>query len=49
MREDDRLPARLHKKALPDGRALSAEEMEYMLLEYYQLRGWDSQGIPAEN
>lgn len=47
--EDDRLPARLHKKALPDGRALSVEEMECMLHDYYHLRGWDSQGIPAEN
>jgi aldehyde:ferredoxin oxidoreductase len=45
--EDDRLPARLHKKSLPDGRALSVEEMEHMLNDYYQLRGWDSQGVPA--
>ncbi|WP_419174233.1 aldehyde ferredoxin oxidoreductase family protein [Desulfosediminicola sp.] len=44
---DDRLPARLHKKALPEsGDRLSAEEMEFMLGEYYQLRGWDSEGTP---
>lgn len=47
--QDDRLPARLHKQALPDGKALSAEEMEYMLNDYYRLRGWDSQGIPPGN
>jgi aldehyde:ferredoxin oxidoreductase len=47
--QDDRLPARLHKQALPDGKSLSAEEMEYMLNDYYRLRGWDSQGIPPGN
>ena len=43
---DDRLPARLHRQALPGGAALTADEMEYMLTDYYRLRGWDSQGIP---
>lgn len=44
---DDRLPARLHNKALPEGgEQLSVEEMEFMLKEYYQLRGWDSEGTP---
>jgi aldehyde:ferredoxin oxidoreductase len=44
---DDRLPARLHNEALPDGRSLGAEEMEYMLADYYRLRGWGPGGIPA--
>jgi aldehyde:ferredoxin oxidoreductase len=39
--EDDHLPPRLHKEKLPDGRALTAEEMEQMLNEYYTLRGWN--------
>lgn len=43
----DRLPARLHKEALPDGRSLGAEEMEFMLADYYRLRGWDTDGVPA--
>lgn len=43
---DDRLPKRLHKEALPDGASLSEEEMEYMLQDYYRLRGWDNEGIP---
>jgi len=44
--EDDLLPRRLHKEALPSGKSLSAEEMEYMLLDYYRLRGWSETGIP---
>ncbi len=46
QQQDDRLPARLHKEALPSGKSLSAEEMEYMLQDYYRLRGWSETGIP---
>jgi aldehyde:ferredoxin oxidoreductase len=45
--EDDRLPRRLHKETLPSGHALSVEEMELMLADYYRLRGWDTNGIPV--
>jgi len=45
--EDDHLPQRFHREALPTGQTLSFEEMEYMLKDYYILRGWDSQGAPA--
>jgi aldehyde:ferredoxin oxidoreductase len=45
--EQDRLPKRLHREALPTGQSLSEEEMERMLREYYQLRGWDKSGTPA--
>jgi aldehyde:ferredoxin oxidoreductase len=44
--EDDHLPQRFHREALPTGQTLSSEEMEYMLKDYYTLRGWDSQGAP---
>ncbi|MEN8211584.1 MAG: aldehyde ferredoxin oxidoreductase C-terminal domain-containing protein, partial [Thermodesulfobacteriota bacterium] len=47
-KQDDRLPARLHKEALPSGQKLTSEEMEQMLEEYYALRGWSKQGSPAE-
>ncbi len=43
---DDRLPQRLHREKLPDGRSLAADEMEYLLQDYYRLRGWDVQGVP---
>lgn len=46
MPEHDRLPKRLHREALPTGNALSGEEMERMLRDYYQLRGWDEKGVP---
>jgi aldehyde:ferredoxin oxidoreductase len=44
---DDRLPKRLHKEALPEGGSLSEADMEFMLQDYYQLRGWNQQGIPV--
>jgi aldehyde:ferredoxin oxidoreductase len=44
--EQDRLPKRLHREALPTGQALTEEEMEQMLTEYYHLRGWDDHGVP---
>uniref|UniRef100_A0A7C4EMR0 Aldehyde:ferredoxin oxidoreductase n=1 Tax=Fundidesulfovibrio putealis TaxID=270496 RepID=A0A7C4EMR0_9BACT len=46
-RDDDRLPKRLHREALPDGRTLTEEEMAYMLNDYYRLRGWSPEGRPA--
>ncbi len=45
--EDDRLPRRLHTEALPSGKSLTASEMEYMLHDYYRLRGWNEGGIPV--
>lgn len=44
---DDRLPSRLLREALPDGRNIAEAEMEYMLADYYRLRGWGTDGIPA--
>ena len=44
--KDDKLPARLHKEALPEGGSLSEAEMQYMLQDYYKLRGWNDMGIP---
>lgn len=45
--EDDRLPKRFHKEALPEGGSLSEGDMEQMLQDYYRLRGWDPQGVPS--
>lgn len=47
-REDDKLPARIHREALPTGQSLSAEEMDTMLQDYYRLRGWDEKGVPLQ-
>jgi aldehyde:ferredoxin oxidoreductase len=40
--QDDRLPKRLHKEALPEGRSINEAEMEHMLQDYYRLRGWSN-------
>jgi aldehyde:ferredoxin oxidoreductase len=45
--EDDRLPKRFHKEALPEGGEISAADMEYMLRDYYRLRGWGEDGVPV--
>lgn len=45
--EQDRLPKRLHREALPTGQSLGEGEMEQMLKEYFHLRGWDEHGVPA--
>ena len=47
--EDDFLPKRLTEKALPSGKNLSAKEMEYMLDDYYRLRGWNKDGQAKSN
>ena len=49
-RADDTLPARLGEP-LPEGgsagETVSAEELEKLLEEYYELRCWDKNGIPT--
>jgi aldehyde:ferredoxin oxidoreductase len=45
--DHDRLPKRFYKEALPEGGSLPEEEMEYMLQDYYQLRGWNKEGVPS--
>lgn len=48
-REHDRLPARLHKKALKTGHHIGEAELDKMLADYYRLRGWDEQGRPGNS
>jgi aldehyde:ferredoxin oxidoreductase len=45
--DEDLLPKRLLKEALPSGHSLSSEEMAYMLADYYALRGWNESGAPS--
>ena len=30
------------------GKIITEEELDYMVREYYRLRGWDDKGIPPE-
>lgn len=47
--KDDRLPDRLVKEPMPDGPAKGrVVELDKMLPEYYELRGWDKEGNPTE-
>ena len=47
----DFLPTRIFQEPLksgtPAGRVLPREQFDAMLEEYYQLRGWDSKGVPT--
>lgn len=50
-REDDQLPERITQEAIPSGptqgRILTKEMYNEMLDEYYQVRGWDEDGVPT--
>lgn len=46
--EHDRLPKRFHTEALPTGQAITGEEMEQMLHEYYRARGWSENGMVVD-
>ena len=47
-KEDDTLPPRMLKEPLPDGPGKGHVcRLGEMLPEYYQLRGWDENGVPT--
>ena len=49
-KKDDTLPNRLLKEAIPDGPAKDKVSLlDQMLPEYYELRGWDENGVPTED
>ncbi|MEG0509315.1 MAG: aldehyde ferredoxin oxidoreductase family protein [Eubacterium sp.] len=48
--EKDTLPPRLLREALPSGPAKGkVAELHVMLEEYYQVRGWNTEGVPTED
>lgn len=48
-KEDDTLPPRLLEEALTTGPAKGkVAELDVMLKEYYEVRGWDKDGVPTE-
>ncbi len=47
--EDDRLPVRMHRELLKTGHIIREDELEYMVKDYYRLRGWDERGRPRDN
>lgn len=47
--EKDTLPPRLLREALPSGPAKGkVNDLYTMLAEYYEVRGWNTEGIPSE-
>jgi aldehyde:ferredoxin oxidoreductase len=50
-RKDDTLPWRVQHEPIPDGPSKGAfcppEELDRMLDEYYEIRGWSKDGIPT--
>jgi len=44
---EDKLPGRIYKNALTTGQAISEADLNYMLQDYYKLRGWNKRGVPA--
>jgi aldehyde:ferredoxin oxidoreductase len=48
--EKDTLPPRLLREALPSGPAKGkVTELQTMLKEYYELRGWEKDGAPTRD
>ena len=48
-RKDDTLPPRLLKEPIPSGPSKGEVcQLDRMLPEYYQLRGWDEEGRPTK-
>lgn len=46
---DDTLPSRLLKEPIPDGPSKGhVHRLSELLPEYYQVRGWDEEGLPTE-
>jgi len=46
-RADDKLPKRFFQETLgKNKKTIKEEELDHMLDEYYESRGWDNQGIP---
>ncbi|MFW6005189.1 MAG: aldehyde ferredoxin oxidoreductase family protein [Desulfonatronovibrionaceae bacterium] len=47
----EKLPGRFVREPLPDGpyqgHKISKHDMEYMLQDYYRIRGWDENGVPT--
>ena len=49
IKNQDTLPKRLLEEPLPDGPSIGeVEKLGEMLPEYYNLRGWTSEGIPTQ-
>ncbi|RJQ66015.1 MAG: aldehyde:ferredoxin oxidoreductase [Desulfobacteraceae bacterium] len=47
--QDDMLPRRFYKEALPEtGKIITEDQMKRLMADYYEARGWDKNGTPPE-
>jgi len=48
--KDDTLPPRFFHEPLDKGgeQVITREELDYMVKDYYRLRGWDKEGVPTQ-
>ncbi|BBO85235.1 aldehyde ferredoxin oxidoreductase family protein [Desulfosarcina ovata] len=44
--DDDRLSQRLMTEAIEDGNRLTDDDLQWMIRDYFQLKGWGPDGIP---
>ena len=44
--QDDRLPRQLHRRLEDSKQMVTENEINFMLQDYYRLRGWDANGAP---
>ena len=53
-RKDDKLPERFYKEPTPiglpivKGKTLDKNKINTLIEEYYEIHGWDNNGIPTE-
>jgi aldehyde:ferredoxin oxidoreductase len=45
-RDDDTLPRRFFEEPIEEGKIMRRKDFDRLLEEYYELRGWDKQGVP---
>ena len=45
-RDHDTLPDRMFKEKLENGKGITRADLDFLVQDYYRLRGWDTQGIP---
>ncbi len=48
-KKDDTLPPRYFSEPISGGKVIKPEELEKMIQNYYQLRGWNEDGIPVDD
>jgi aldehyde:ferredoxin oxidoreductase len=47
-RSMDKLPTRFFKEPIHDNEVVLQDDLDYMISDYYDLRGWDSDGVPVD-